>query len=176
MIPVPDRKANCRCGRNKHLRFPDLECSICICDKCVADYDLSTINEVNEDGVAIAYEDPPFLSHTASFYEDESEDDNNSSVVIHEDDAENENDSTNLNGGVLNASSDCALEREAFDDLVTRGIPDSFGGYNSDNSFIASHENEVEEFFHIPTTDAGDFPFEIGKKNDIAQTRGMSIS
>ena len=39
------------------------------------------------------------------------------------------------------------LEREAFDDFVTRGIPDAFGGYDSDNSFIAGCENEVEEFF-----------------------------
>ena len=47
MIPVPDRKENCRCGQNENLRCPDLECSICICDKCAANYDLSTINEVN---------------------------------------------------------------------------------------------------------------------------------
>ena len=65
-IPVLDRKENYICGRNKHLRCPDLECSICICDKCAANYDLSTINEVNEDDVAISYEDPLFLSPTAS--------------------------------------------------------------------------------------------------------------
>ena len=69
------------------------------------------------------------------------------------------NDSTDLTGGVFNASSDCTLEREAFDDFLTRGIPDAFEGYNSDDSFIAGSENEVEEFFHIPTIDTGDLPF-----------------
>ena len=53
------------------------------------------------------------------------------------------------------------LEREAFDDFVTRGIPDAFGGYDSDDIFIAGRENEAEEFFHIPTKYAGDLPFEI---------------
>ena len=66
---------------------------------------------------------------------------------MHEDYADDDNASTDLNGGVINASSDCALEREAFDDFVTRGIPYAFGGYNSDDSFIAGNENEVEEFF-----------------------------
>ena len=92
-------KENYICGQNKHLRCPDLECSICICDKCAANYDLSTINEVNEDDVEIAYDDPLLLSPTKSFDEDESEDDNSSSVVINEDDANADNDSTYLNGG-----------------------------------------------------------------------------
>ena len=127
-------------------------------------YDLSTINEVNEDDLAIAYEDPLLLSPTASSEEYESEDDNNSSVVIHEYDDDDDNDSTDLYGCVVNASSDCALEREAFDDFVTRGIFDAFGGYDSDDKFIAVRENEVEEFIHITKTDSGDLPFEIGKK------------
>ena len=147
MIPLPDRKANCICGRNEHLRCPDLECSIFICDKCAANYDLSKINEVNEDGVSIAYEYPLLLIPITSFDEDKSEDDNNSSDVIHEDDFDEYNDSTYLNRGVVNASSDCALEREAFDDFVTCGIPDAFGGYDSDDSFIAGRENEFEDFF-----------------------------
>ena len=159
MIPVPDRKANYICGRNEHFRCPDLECSIFICDKCAANYDLSIINEVNEDAVAIAYDDPLFLSPTASFEQDESKDDNNSSVEIHEGDAGDDNDHTYLNGGVVNASYDCALERESFDDFVTCGITDAFGGYDSDDIFIAGNENEVEEFFHITMTYSGDLPF-----------------
>ena len=87
-------------------------CSICICDKWAANYDLSTINEVNKDDVAIVNEDPLFMSPTASFDEDESEDENNISVVIYEDDADDDNTITDLNGGVVNASSDCALREK----------------------------------------------------------------
>ena len=111
-----------------------------------------------------------------SFDANESEDDNNSGVVMHEEDADYDNDSMDLNGGVANTSSDCGLEREAFDDFVTRGIPDAFWGYFSNDSFIAGCEDEVEYFFHIPTTDAGDLTFEIEQTYDIAQTRGMSFS
>ena len=100
-------------------------------------YDLSTINEVNEDDVVIFYEYPLLLRPTTSFDKDEYEDDNNTSVLIHEYDADDDNTSTHLYGGVVNTSSDCALEREAFDDLLNRGIPDAFGGYDSEDSFIA---------------------------------------
>ena len=78
---------------------------------------------------------------------------------MHEDYADDDNASTDLNGGVINASSDCALEREAFDDFVTRGIPNTFGGYDYDDSFISGRKNEAEEFFYIPTTNDGDIPF-----------------
>ena len=171
MIPVPDRKANFICSRNEHLRCHDLECSICICDRCAANYDLSTINEVNEYDVAIAYEDPLFLSPAASFDNDESKYDNTSRVVIHEDDAEDNNDSADLNGGVINASFDCALEREEFDDFVTCGIPDAFGGYDYDDSFIAGRENEVEEFFIYLQYMLVTFHLKL-KKNMISHKQG----
>ena len=174
MIPVPDRKAKCRCGRIEHLRCPDLECSICICDKCADNHDSNIINEVHEDDAAIT-DDDSLMSPTASDDEDDSGDDNNNNLVSN-DEFDEDNDSIDSNADFVHGSSGTTLEREAFDEFVTRGIPDAFGGYDSDDSIIAGHENEGQDDLHIPTTDAGDLPFEIEEKNDISQTRGMSIS
>ena len=53
------------------------------------------------------------------------------------------------------------LHREDFDDFVTHAIPDPFG-YESDNS-SNSNQSDEDNFF-IPTSDAGNPPFEIEKK------------
>jgi hypothetical protein len=176
MIPVPDRKLKCRCGRNEHLRCPDLDCSICICDKCADNFDINIINEVHQDNAGISTDDTILLSPTASYNEDDLEDNNNSNFESN-DEFDEDNDSIDSNGDDVHCSSGTTLEREGFDDFVTRGIPDAFGGYDSDDSIIINDQgNEGGSDLHIPTTDAGDLPFEIQEENDIAQTRGMSIS
>ena len=46
LVPIPDRKINCICGRYERLRCPDLHCSTCICDKCALSLNKSAMNEI----------------------------------------------------------------------------------------------------------------------------------
>ena len=39
-----------------------------------------------------------------------------------------------------------------------------------------ANKNTLDDDMYIPTTDAGDLPFEIEKDDDLQQTRGANIS
>ena len=141
MLPVPDRKAKCQCGRIEHLRCPDLERFIFICNRCADNLDESIVNEVNsecntnEEEDSNASSDFSLESPTPSMnniFEDDSNSDNDGFSVINDD--EDNNKYERIMGGTNQEVhsiqrnvliDDIVIEREEFDHFLTHAVPDS---------------------------------------------------
>ena len=69
------------------------------------------------------------------------------------------------------ASNEKNIDRDDLDMYLTHQIPEC-----EEHEFGNDIEETVEDEFYIPTTDAGDQPFQIEKNDDMQQTRGVNIS
>ena len=181
LIPVPDRKAKCSCDNLEHFRCPDLDCMVCICNKCAATLDKETINIITHSG------DGTEITNDGSDQDDHSCDDSMDSLLtpvpisFENDDSFSDSDSdedsfdSNVEKKITikTRNETDPLSREDFDNFVTSAVPDPFG-YESDDSSNANQSDDGD--FFVPTSDAGNIPFEVEKKDDLLQTRGMNVS
>ena len=186
LIPVPDRKAKCKCGKKESLRCPDLSCLNCICDTCAEKLDTDIINEIDiNDEVSISTNED---NHSCSSSKITPYDMNNSASEISEDDKtdtdklevndeecyifDDDDDYSSIDTADFNiASNEKNIDRDDLDMYLTHQIPEC-----EEHEFGNDIEETVEDEFYIPTTDAGDQPFQIEKNDDMQQTRGVNIS
>ena len=168
MIPVPDRKAKCKCGNKEYLRCPELKCVNCICQKCAEELDSTVVNEVE----MMSLSDNNDLE-SSIHYEENDDDSSSSSLLTPINDcyiSDSDDDVSSIDSSdFCKRKEDNDIDREELDILVTHQIPETDPNDDKDESSI------VDEFY-IPTTDAGDLPFEIERDDNLQQTRGVNIS
>ena len=139
-----NRNKKCNCGRKETFTCAKLDCHTCICQRCVDQMDPISIHhiEMNDNGATENVDDEDDNSQLLEPIADPNSEEFDDNI----DEEINDNELPFQN--ILERDPDL-LERDDFDDFVTSGEPpdieDNFTG-----------ENNV-----IPTTNAGEFAFEI---------------
>ena len=166
MITVPDRIENFQCGWNEHLCCPELECVICICDKCTNNLDGIIVNEINWTESETKSSDYGSKGEDSSIYSLQK-----LTASPKGGDGDNDNDSI-LDSNDIHRPSGSTTDRGEFGNFLTHDIPDAFG-YHYDDSH-AGRDNYSDDLY-IPTTDAGDPVFDIEKYDKWRKTRCVKI-
>ena len=142
LIYSHNRNRKCNCGRKETFSCASLNCTTCICQRCVNQLDATSIHQIEMDddnnqseNESDDTDDDQLLEPTSDYNEED--------LYEHE---ELNDDELSIQNNVERDGD--ILERDDFDEFVTSGDPP-----------------DIDEDFPnediIPTSNAGDYPFEI---------------
>ena len=142
LISTVDRKNKCRCSKKEHYSCPQLDCKVCLCQKCSDVCDHSSINYiVDHDNNNHPRPDAELNAHIQE--EIGSEDESDFEVE-------------DVRGDIL--------ERDNFDDfMINGGNPDLSDDENENADAIGDDDNFIDYSASIllPSSDAGSLPMEV---------------
>ena len=145
LIYSVDRKNKCACGKKEHFSCPELQCNNCICQSCIDRIPLMTeqifVNNHNDQNINNGdNENSEINSQSSNETRDFDSDCSDSDSEVFNID---ENDIVDV------------MDRDYFDDFMINGgiVDDELCGSDEEDSF-----GEIDD---MPTTSAGDLPFEV---------------
>ena len=168
LISSTERSNKCQCGKKEFYRCCDLDCKVCLCKHCYKNCDENTttfipaVNQVDLDDSDTSDDDEDSLEEPQLPQDGDYLLNNEDDEALHEGELNEEDEVSHE--GENNIEDDAILDREDFTNYVTTtldaDIPLDFDD-DIENDTLPQDEDENVYIDHLPSTDAGDFAFEI---------------